>query len=260
MPTNSYFFSSSTKSGAQNVSLDGSSFEVNFNSPLSIPAEAKLCEVAVASAAIWNVSPNISALFGNNQITITHWGYADTLVITDGLYSIDSLNEFINRGLSNPPFNIAPGSFVISGDQSTQRSVVTILTPGDNIDFGGLNSVGSILGFDPIIVTATAANEHFYSNREASFNRNNLYCITSDLVTSGLPVNGLMRSVIGIVLITADPGFQDSYNPNQLQWSNANNLIGLPRMNVRFSLLNQNLEAVPTAGETYSFVLIIRYE
>ena len=259
MPTQSFFFSSSPLAGAQNVSADGSQFEVNFNTPLEVPSTATTCEAGIANASVWNTSYNISAAFGNNQFQVLYGGATHTLTIDDGLYSLENLNGYIQKGL----FNLAAipaGTFVLSGDDATQRAIITMSQVGDAVNFQAPESCAAILGFTPAQVgPATAAGQHFYSQGEAQLNRTNLYLITSDLVAEGLPVNALARGVIGQVPITSNPGEQVNYQPPQVLWFQAEELIGRPRMNVRFSLVNQNLQATPTSGDSYSFVLQIRW-
>ena len=48
-----------TLAGADNVSSDGTSFEVTLQRPIIIPNDAVACEAGVISASIWNNSPNI---------------------------------------------------------------------------------------------------------------------------------------------------------------------------------------------------------
>ena len=57
----SFFLSSDPESGATNVAVDGSSFQVNFNSPIMIPPNAVSAELSVIQANVWNDSANISA-------------------------------------------------------------------------------------------------------------------------------------------------------------------------------------------------------
>jgi hypothetical protein len=42
-------------------------------------------------------------------------------------------------------------------------------------------------------------------------------------------------------------------------WFDASELIGRPKINMAFSLLNQNLAATPTGGNTFSFVVLLKY-
>jgi len=258
MRTQSFYFSSSPAAGAQNLSADGSQFEVNFNTPLHVPAGATVCEMGLLSATVWNTSFNISAEFGNNIWRCVVGGATVAFSIADGLYSLDNLNSYINKALQNLGYQ--PDRFIISGDDATQRTVITIAAAGDAVDFTVANSTAQLLGFTTTVIIAATNGQHFYSPNEAKLNRTNLYLLTSDLVTTGVPVNALSRGVLGQVPIVVNPGEQDVFQPPNVQWFDASELIGRPRMNVRFALVNQDLKPVPTSGDSYSFVLQLRYE
>ena len=145
----SYIFSSSTAAGATNVSSDGSAFSVVLTSPLVIPKDVIDCSIGVIQSNIWNVSPNISADFKNDNFTFTtSVAPANTYSITipEGLYSLAGLgaylsSQFVNLGL---PANL----FTISGDDATQKTILKILTSGDSVDFTVVTSVQEILGFE----------------------------------------------------------------------------------------------------------------
>ena len=90
----SFFFSSDTLVGAQNVSVDGSEFTVVLDAPIALPQGAMSATLAVSQASVWNTSYNISAAFGNNEISIEAIFYSPTfftLTIPDGLYSLSGL-------------------------------------------------------------------------------------------------------------------------------------------------------------------------
>lgn len=179
----SYIFSSNTDAGATNVSANGSAFSVVFTSPLAIPKENVVdCLVGVVQAQIWNTSPNISPEFKNNVFEYTTTAAPAgtyTVNIPEGLYSLEGLNaylssQFVNEGL---PANL----ITITGDDATQKSIVTFLTSGDQVDFTVANSVREILGFNSTTITAPSANYAFYSNEPANFNRVNSYVVRSNL-------------------------------------------------------------------------------
>ena len=65
MPVNaqynqSFFFSSDTEAGAQNVSSDGTRFSVQLADPIAIFNGALACELGVVTASIWNNSPTLA--------------------------------------------------------------------------------------------------------------------------------------------------------------------------------------------------------
>jgi hypothetical protein len=80
------------------------------------------------------------------------------------------------------------------------------------------------------------------------------------MVTAGLPVNSLARGIVGQVpLAGTSPGSLVDYQPNNILWVDASELIGNRRQNVRFELVNEAEQRVPTAGDTYQFVLQLRW-
>lgn len=257
----SYLFNSDTTTGAQNIAANGSSFEVSLNTPISIPKGAVSCEAGVVQAAIWNTSPNIAAEFKNNLFRFTTSqapAGTYTFTVPDGLYSVAGLAsylaaQFVNLGL---PSNLIS----LSGDNSTQKSILTFLISGDSINFTIANTVREVLGFDSQVLTAPSANYSFYSDNTAAFNRNNSYVIASNLVSQGIPVNSQSQGIIATVPIAIVPGSQVNYSPQNVVWFDAGELIGNSKINMRFMLKNQNLEATPTSGDTWSFVLVIRYQ
>jgi hypothetical protein len=177
----SYYFSSNPSSGAENVSANGSQFSVSLNSPIQIPSSAVVCEVGVSQASIWNTSFNIASEFGNNIFEFTTGNAGNpgthTITIIDGLYSLEGLNSFLSIEFSN--LGLPSGLITISGDDATQRTVLTFSDAGDQVDFTVANSCRNILGFNARLSPATpqAAGYSDYSDNAAAFNRNNDYII-----------------------------------------------------------------------------------
>ena len=253
----SFFFSSDPTDKAQNVSQDGSEFTVVLDTPISLPQNAMSATLSVSLASIWNTSYNISASFGNNKITIVEAGTLFTLTMPDGLYSLGGLNsyfatQFVNRGL---PSNL----ILISGDEATQKSIITFLRDGDQIDFTQPNSVRNILGFDARVVVSVSAGFNEFSDDPANFNRVNSYLIRSNWVSQGIPVNSIGQGIIAQIPITVPPGSQINYSPFNPIPVDCSELIGNGKNSFTFSLVDQNLRPTPTASETWNFVLVINY-
>jgi hypothetical protein len=182
------YMSSNPTSGAENVSTDGSRFEVNLNSALLVPADAKSLELCVSQAAIWNTSPNIAASFGNNLFRYTTYtapaGTYD-IVILDGLWSLLGLGSYLSTQFVNNGHSA--GLFTLSGLASTQKSVLTVATAGDSVDLASApNAVGTLLGFTADVAAPTASFNAF-SQEIASFNRNNSYTIQSNICNGSEP-------------------------------------------------------------------------
>jgi hypothetical protein len=253
----SFFFSSDPANQAQNVSADGSEFTVMLNSPLSLPQGALSASLSVTQASIWNTSFNISAQFNNNVFRFQTGGVFIDLILPDGLYSLSGLNsylatQFVNRALS-------ANLFVISGDDATQKSVITFLNSGDQVDMSVVNSVRKVLGFNPRLITSLTKGFNEFSDSPANFNRVNSYIIRSNIVSQGIPINSIGQGIIAQIPIDADPGSQINYSPRNPIPVDASDLIGMGKSSFTFSLVDQNLRPAPTNGEYFSMVIVLTY-
>lgn len=259
----SLLFSSDTAIGARNVSADGSRFSVVMSTPLGVPAGAISARMGVTTASIWNVTPNISADFGNN---IFRYTTADapagtyTIVIPTGLYSLDALGAFLSSQFVNNGHD--PSLYTLSGDQATQSSVVTFLNAGDSVDFSVASSVSVILGWPapgPVIV-APVAGFNAYSPENATLNRTNSFAIVSDIVSTGIQQNGDNAGIMVSVPITSPPGSQINFIPPVINWFPAEELIGKSRQNATFYLTDQAGRPTPTLGETWQLTMVLQWQ
>lgn len=254
----SYVFSSNPSQGALNISADGSAFSVYLDTPITIPQGVIDCNIDVIGASIWNVSPNISAAFGNNMFYFSHLGTPYVIAIDTGLYSLAQLNGVLGRFFVN---NSLPKNLIVfSGNDATQKTIVTFNYVGTQIDFTQANTIRTILGFNSQLVPAvpsTVVGENYESNVEAVFNRINFFYIRSSLVNNGLPINGVSGNIISQIPITSPPGSQINYSPQNVIAIEARNLIGKTIQQVRFELLDDQLRPVNTLNEFWSITLHI---
>jgi hypothetical protein len=265
MPTQSFFFSSDTAAYAQNVSSDGTRFEVQMPAPIAVPRGAVDCELAVTAASIWNTSPNIGPGLGpagadnNNFRYTTSVAPAGTyaIVMPAGLYALAAISAYLKSQFTNNghPVNL----FSIGGQAATGQGAVTILTLGDTVHFEQAGSVGSILGFASAAIVSAVANYTAYGTSVATLNRNNTYLIMSDLITGGIPRNGNASGILAAIPIEVEPYRQINYEAVQVLWTPATELVGQGKTNFSFRLTNERGEATPTAGDTWSFSLVVRY-
>lgn len=258
----SLLFSSDPAIGAESVSADGSSFAMTFDTPFVVPASAMNCMAGVISAAVWNTSPNISASFNNNSLTFTTSvapAGTYTIIIDQGLYSLDALGSYVSIALQN--LGLPPDLILFSPNNATQRVGVTLSTAGDSVAIGAANSVGQILGWptgSPAIVALVAGFTQF-GPLEAALNRVNSYTVQSDFISTGVQINGTSRGILASIPIDVGPGRQINFAPNQVQFFDAGELIGRPKQYVRLALGDQELRPTPTAGDYWSITLLVKY-
>ena len=253
----SFFFSSDPYNKAQNVSQDGSQFTVVLDQPICLPQAAMAATLSVTQASIWNNSFNISTSFGNDKIRIVTGESVLDLTIPDGLYSLSGLNSYLATQFVN--LSLPSNLILISGDDATQKSIITFLNDGDSVDFTQVNSVRNILGFNSRVVISALAGFSEFSDEPANFNRVNSYLILSNLVSQGIPVNSIGQGIICQVPITVPPGSQINYQPYNPIQVDASELVGMGKNVFSFSLVDQNLRATPTAGESWNFVVVLNY-
>lgn len=261
----SYFFSSATTAGAQNVSSDGTAFSGQRADPISIPNDAVACELGVVSASVWNNSPNIGPGLGPAGVDDYKFQYttstapAGTYNITfpTGLYSLAAISSFLSSQFIN---NGHVGNlFSLGGQAATGLAYITILTSGDTAHFEQAGSIGSILGFPAAAITSAVANETTYGTSIATLNRNNTYLISGTLISGGIPTNSNASGIIAAVPIAAVPGSLINWSATNVLWTPATELVGQRKNNFRFWLSNESGLATPTAGESWSFTVTIRY-
>ena len=253
----SFFFSSDPENKAQTVSAGGSQFTVVLDRPLALPKNAVNATLSIIQSSIWNTSPNVSPSFTNNIFRFRTSGNYYTITFPEGLYSLNGFGSFLAIQFAN--LQLPSNLFVISGDESTQRTIITFLNAGDLVDFTVANSVREILGFTSRVITAPAAAYNEYSDGPTNFNRVNSYLIRSNIVSQGIPINSIGANIIAQVPINVAPGSQINFQPQHPIPVDCSELIGFGKNVFQFSLCDQNLRPTPTAGETWDFVMVINY-
>jgi hypothetical protein len=267
----SFIFSSNPNNGAQSVSADGSSFSVQLNNTIALPAEAIYATLEVQSANIWWSVPNLSASLNNNTLHIySEWiaddggvpaGYPNyTITIPDGLYGLTELSAAIARELVNQ--GLPSDLFRLTGDDSTQKTILTFgYDQVTTLDFTQANTFREILGFDSRFVPTTpkTAGWSEYSDNVARFNQISSFLINTDLISDGIPVNNTSSGTIANVLIDVTPGSLINYAPVISVKANADQLIGKSTNFFSFRLTDQDRRAVNTNSEYWSLTVVIKY-
>jgi hypothetical protein len=104
------------------------------------------------------------------------------------------------------------------------------------------------------------ANEIFYGATVAGLNRNNSYLISSTIISGGIPTNSNASGIIAAVPIAAAPGSLINWSATNVLWTPATELVGQRKSNFSVRLTNESGAATPTAGESWSFTVMIRWQ
>lgn len=256
---NSWIFSSSTAVGAENVTDNGSRFTVNLDNPISVPRGSVNCTLEVQQASIWYVSPNISAEIGNNKFYFAQGASNYVITIPDGLYSVSGLNALISRELSNLGLN--SDQIILSGDNSTQKTVFTFPYAGTQIDFTQSDTPREILGFNSRLSPAapSVAGESDTGDVVAAFNQLNSWLIHSTLANNGIPLNNTGANIIAKVPITVSAGLQENYTPVNPTQTATPELIGNSISSINVWLTDQDNRPIDTFGEIFDVVIVLKW-
>jgi hypothetical protein len=297
----SLVFTSNSKFGALNLSNSttdaGSRFDVALSgSGISIPNEAKYCEMFVSSATIWwsmlNIYEGVNNVFKfGNLIDNREFTYR----IPAGIYDLGNLYDAIKYQILNDKFykehyGISQIPFTFLSNQATQKVIIQFQMEGFYIDFTVPNSMRQILGFTPLVnqsqilllkssgggldttqnyvpssntgnPASSADNLTITANNTAYFNIIDSFFINiPTLVKGGIGLNDLYRGTICNVQIDVPVGSQIAFQPYNPVKVNAEHLIGKTISYINnISLTDQNYNPVNTNGENWSFTLTFRY-
>jgi hypothetical protein len=255
--------SSDTESGAFNVDTGNSKFDINFDQPIVVPSNAKNITVAVVNSSLWYTSSNISSTLANNKFYLdVDTDQVYTVTLANGLYDLSSFAHAVNVSLVNQ--GLASDIITFTADNSTQKVVINFSVAGLRIDFTGANNCREVLGFNSAVnpVAYTTAVTSIYGDSEALFNSVDYFLIHSNIVTGGIPINGKSTSVVARVLITASPGNQILFEPNQPTQIHAQHLAGASISRLHTWVTIQDGTTAPTFGanDNFSLELVITYQ
>lgn len=269
----SLIVSSDPAAGAINVSPDGSQFEIQLDGEgISIPKDAINVNVAVEESTVWWVVPNIITgvndtfyIFGDDD-QVVPVPQLFTVVVAQGLYDLSGLNNAVLAGLEAlgartldalnnplPLINMTP-------DDATQKVRMRFNYPNVYVDFQPGNTPREIIGFDalqygPYVGAPLSVLAPF----TAAFNQVNYFLLHSDLVYKGIRFNNSYSQTIAQVLIDVAPGSQIISTPFHPAKTNAQELAGSKRTNLRFWLTDDKQRNVNTNGEYWTARIVIHY-
>jgi hypothetical protein len=257
----SQIFSSAVENGAINKSADGTVFSVSLDQAISFPSDAFNMTCEVQSGTLWNSVNNISATLNNNKFYYFNGANTTlyTVTLPDGLYSVSSLNAEVNKSLVNQ--GLVSGVVSITGNQSTQRIVLSFNILGSYVNFAQPNTCRGVLGFNarlaPLAPT-TIIGQSADGDTTAKFNNIESFLLKTDLVYGDIPTNNVSDQTIAQIDITARTNEQIVYQPINPIRVDASNLKGQGRNYATFRLTDEKGFPAQT-NEDWAFLLLFRY-
>lgn len=165
------------------------------------------------SASIWNVFPNISAAFGNNQLSYIYGGTPSVITFPDGLYSIATLNDYISEFFKD---NQEPTDLIVLyADSATSKVSIHLNYIGLAVAIGAASSVGTILGWPlgSLTLTSAFAGDVFVAPNAAELNRTNRILVHANFCAGSYNNQQGGSDVIASIRIDVSPGRQVQYDP-----------------------------------------------
>lgn len=289
-----FVFSSNPANGAVNITSKGDRFEIIMNPPLLVPLDAENVEVSVPQATVWYNTPNMFAESNKFGLICYHPNHNTNstflnldIVMPPGMYTgIDEFNERFREVLEAAtqalPFTNSTYSWegldlpiTFEADSQTGRTIVKFrkepvpdpFGPASVVVFGVPDSIAPFLGFEDGIdlisqntISATGDKLSFLATKPAKINAVNSYFIHTDLVTTGISVNGSAKQVVSqIPILVSGLGQQIKYLPPVPSVSQAPFLAGNTKTSILCWLTNEANEPVDTQGEYWDFRLRITY-
>tara|TARA_R110001606_G_scaffold390365_1_gene557271 strand:- start:956 stop:1846 length:891 start_codon:yes stop_codon:yes gene_type:complete len=279
----SMILNSNPADGAENLSPDGSLFQVNLeDGGIQIPTDAVNVTVSVESASVWFSTPNIISadtidgrLKKNNVLYInaplTAGGTGDVILyVEQGLYDLTALNEEIFKlinlnGTINLTGTTPKSPIVFDADAATGKVFCIFNEPNVTINFTPNDTFRDILGFNSGTITSPAGASQTTPKsvdapKTARFNTLTSYLIHGDIVQDGIRFNNSYNQTLTDVIIgDAAPFEQINSTPFNPPKVSANELRGIKRNNLAFWITDQNDNRINMAGEYWNFRMVIRY-
>ena len=242
------------------VSADGSTAFINLNQGIEIPIGVVECNLRVENANIWYTTPNISAELENNTFDYI---YSDvqqpTIIIPDGLYSVESLNDFLSREFVNR--GQLENLITLTGSESTQKVVIT-LQKYAQVDLTPFTSVRSVIGWTSQVfpVTMPVVEVSGVGQDIAKFNNIQNFTIRTDMIIDGLSINNVKSNLIAVVPIPQGAANnQITYQPFRPSIIEIDSARGKKFNNFYVSICDQN--GVPARQrEAWTVLLVLSYK
>ena len=264
MPSVPLFFDSEF---GENLSADGSAFNVSFSPPIIIPHDANPI-VRLYQASIPYVFPNIKTgvndslvveklTAGTNSVVSTA-----TLTLEQGLYALTDMQHRFDFFFTHNGFDDVTVS--LTGVPATQRIHLDFrsTTFDYKLKFASTtNTFGPIMGFTSDVTFLQANSPHVHrSESTAKFNQ-----VTSVLVKCSLSAGVYLfgdrgsSALASVPLAEATPGTVFSYRPFNLLEIQAPHLRGATISNTHIEIQSQDEQHLDLMSEFYQCVVEIVY-
>lgn len=242
------------------VSSDGSTAFINLNQGIEVPIGAVECNLRVENANIWYTTPNISSELENNTFDYIYSNVQQpTIVIPDGLYSIESLNSFLSREFVNR--GQLENLITLTGDESTQKVVIT-LQKYAQVDLTPYTSVKNVIGWTSQVFpfTIPAVEISGTGDNIAKFNNIQNFTIRTDMVIDGLSINNVKSNLVAVVPIPQNAANnQINYQPYRPSIIEIDSARGKKFNNFYVSICDQN-GVVAKQSEPWTILIVLSYK
>jgi len=210
----------------------------------------KKYEAALLSLDTYNSIPNITVNKNNIFTYSTDDGKTwKTITFNTGAYELQAINNEIKRQIITNGDD--ESAFNIAANISRLTSIVNIENPSYKIDFGVDNSIGSVLGFEKVIIS------HGYneSSNIVSIMQVNSILVNIDIIM-GSYVNGSQSPTLYSFYPNVSPGYKIVERPNPSLIYYPLSRHDISRM--RVWLTDQNGTLIDLRGETVTMRIHVR--
>lgn len=224
---------------------DGSAFIATFEEPLRLPANCISPSLCVLESDVFNVVPNLTAA---STLNISGLTGADVLIsFPEGIYNLSDINDIIDRTLQTSGYD--EGIVKIEADTVTGK-IITVLndtTVGQTLTVEyatATSALQSLLGQTTNVTAPTTSYFSQLGDNIAKFNLTRFLLINSDIVQSGIAINGIYNNIIGKHILSSPPGSQSVYEPIHKSFTPVPNLVGAGKTSYRVWLTDDRNQPV----------------
>jgi len=172
--------------------------------PLIQLDETKKYEMALVNLETFFSFPNIDSSNNNLRYSPDNGATWVDIDIPEGSYEIGDINAYVQRIMSNNKHYDSVNdkhSITIRANNNTLKTILDVAT-GYKVDFGTVNSISPVLGFNRQIYSEG------YNESENIVNILNVSSlnVTSDVIGSSF-TNGLAKNILYLFFPTVGPGY-----------------------------------------------------